>query len=384
MAALAAPIAGAMAQGYYLGFNSGAKNYEDKVKREADYQKEFETQKKLRNAPGVFNSVRLFTNIQPETDDTPNEAFQAAINTNTSILLGIWCSHTDTIENELNALSNAIDQYGTAFTDLVVGISVGSEDMYRISEDGQKNEAGEGQEGTVILEFIKETRERLKDTALSQKPVGHVDTWITWVNASNKAVIDEVDFVGVDLYPYYEQDRGNSISNALSLFESALLQVADAAEGTPVWITETGWPSSGPEWGDAVASKENAKQYWDQVGCQLFGNINTWWYIMADSNSANEMQFGIGPELDGTTVFDLTCPAESDQPQELSTDIAAGEPQDLAAGSQDATSDSPESSPNSQNPSSVDTQESGTAAMVSPVNLVAAFSMVFALAAWAM
>jgi glucan endo-1,3-beta-D-glucosidase len=261
--------------------------------------------------------VRLYTNIQQNgTDpDTPIEAFAAAVKTNTTLLLGIWCSGTDSIDNELSALTKAIKQHGKEFTDLVVGISVGSEDLYRVSEIGIRNKSGVGADAKAMIAFIKQTRNKLKGTALAKTPVGHVDTWTTWVNTSNKAVVDEVDFVGVDIYPYYEDDKDNDISNATTLFYNALNRTEKAAGDKPVWITETGWPSTGPKWGDAEPSAENAKKFWDDVGCKLFGRTNTWWYTQRDSNPDNKMKFGVDPDLDTTTTFDLTCPQNAGAPK---------------------------------------------------------------------
>lgn len=181
------------------GFACGNTNMDQSAKFQADFEKEFQTAQHLVNSPGVFNSARLYTNVQAETTDTPIEAFQAAINTNTSLLLGIWCSGTASITNELKALSTALDQFGSSLADLVVGISVGSEDMYRASDSGVKNEAGIGASPDAIVKFINETRKAIEGTPLSDKLVGHVDTWSAWSNESNKAVVDAVDWVGTDV-----------------------------------------------------------------------------------------------------------------------------------------------------------------------------------------
>src|SRR5579862_4040747 len=122
-------LAAAERQQGYLGFNSGATLDNNKAKQQADFEQEFKTAQGLHGSPGSFNSIRLYTSVQSGTTDTPISAFQAAIATNTTLLLGIWCSGTTSIENELNALQSAISQHGQKFTDLVVGISVGSEDL---------------------------------------------------------------------------------------------------------------------------------------------------------------------------------------------------------------------------------------------------------------
>ena len=89
----------------------------------------------------------------------------------------------------------------------------------------------------------------------------------------------------------------------------AVTKSAAAHGNKQVWITETGWPYTGPLSGQAVASVDNAKAYWDNVGCgMLFGKVNTWWYALVDGNPANKEQFDISDNLSTTPRFDLTCP----------------------------------------------------------------------------
>lgn len=313
--ATAAFIAQASAQiKVYQGFNSGATLADGTAKKQSDFETEFKTAQALSNSPGFFNSVRLYTNVQSGTTDSPIVAFPAAIATNTSMLLGIWCSGTNTITSELNALKSAIAQYGQPFTDLVIGISVGSEDLYRASSSGVANNAGIGNGPTEIVGFINQVRTEIKNTALSSKPVGHVDSWSAWVNSTNQPVIDAVDFVGMDLYPYYEKDKNNTFANAVSIFNDLYNQTQTAAGSKPVWITETGWPVSGPGFGNAVASVDNARAYWDQIGCRFFGRTNIWWYDLEDSNPASQEKFAITNALSTTASFNLTCPADTGAP----------------------------------------------------------------------
>ncbi|TQN68700.1 putative glucan endo-1,3-beta-glucosidase eglC [Colletotrichum shisoi] len=142
-----------------LGFNSGATKDNNDPKDQSDLQAEFTAAQGLRGSPGLFNSVRLYTMIQAGTTSDPIPAFPAALATNTSMLLGIWCSGTQTIENELAAMRSAIDRHGQQFAYLVVGISFGSEDLYRLSESGIQNEAGLGQGPDIMVRFIREVRD---------------------------------------------------------------------------------------------------------------------------------------------------------------------------------------------------------------------------------
>jgi glucan endo-1,3-beta-D-glucosidase len=279
------------AQKVYQGFNSGAFFTSSKPKTESDFESEFLAALALHYSPGLFSSVRLYTNIQAGTTNTPIQAFQAAVNTNTSLLLGIWCSGTTSIDNEIAALKSAIGNLGTKFTDLVMGISVGSEDLYRLSESGIANNAGIGNSPDSIISFIKAVRTSITGTALAGIPVGHVDSWSAWTNTSNRAVIAEVDFLGMDLYPYYEKNLPNPISNASVIFEDLHNKTLAAAGNKPVWITETGWPTSGPTSGSAVPSTENAKTYWDTIACRYLGNTNVWWYTLRDADASIEEKY---------------------------------------------------------------------------------------------
>ncbi|KAG4444377.1 hypothetical protein IFR05_000142 [Cadophora sp. M221] len=308
----------------YQGFNSGAFFQSNKAKVQSDFENEFNAARSLHFSPGTFSSVRLYTNIQQGTTNTPIEAFQAAINTNTSILLGIWCSGTTTISNELAALTSAIDKFGTRFTDLVVAISVGSEDMYRLSESGIANDAGIGAGPNTIVNFIRQVRTAINGTGLAQKPVGHVDSWSAWSNSSNSAVVDAVDFLGMDLYPYYESDQDNRIENAEGIFDDLYNRTLTAAGDKPVWITETGWPFEGPVSGNATATPENAKTYWDTIACKFLGRSNVWWYNLRDTNPAISEKFAVSKDVSAETTFNLTCAAGSGAPATINTDLSKG------------------------------------------------------------
>lgn len=222
----------------------------------------------------------------------------------------MWCSAGEYImNNEVRALLDAVDRYGSDFTKLVAGISVGSEDLYRISPTGLKNGENPGAEPAMVAQYIKKVRDAVAHTSLSAVPIGHVDTWTAWVNASNQEVIDACDWVGVDAYPYFQETQVNSIANSKSLFNAAFDATKAAVSGRPVWVTETGYPVRGKTVGQALPSLANAKTYWDEVGCPLFGNTNIWWYTFQDSApDFLNTSFGvIGRDLTTTPLFDISC-----------------------------------------------------------------------------
>ncbi|KAL1641493.1 hypothetical protein SLS58_005998 [Diplodia intermedia] len=306
---LAASLSTAAAQ--IKGFNYGSTLTTGAAKSTADFTTEFNMAKNLVGASG-FTSARLYTMIQGGTASTPIAAIQAAIDTKTSLLLGLWASAGQaSFDNEVAALKAAIAQYGTALADLIVGISVGSEDLYRVSPTGIINKSGAGADPQVLVSYIDQVRTAISGTAASGASIGHVDTWTAFVNGSNSAVVDAVDWLGFDGYPYFQNTQANAIGNAKALFDDSVAATRGAAKGKPVWITETGWPVSGPQENEAVASVENAKTYWDEVGCPLFGNTNTWWYTLQDAvPDTPSPSFGLVPAGAGDTpLFDLTCGA---------------------------------------------------------------------------
>ncbi|KAK7748707.1 hypothetical protein SLS53_000729 [Cytospora paraplurivora] len=305
-------IAGVSASGNYLGFNSGATNADNTAKFQADFEKEMTTAQNLNGAPGKFNAVRLYTNIQAYSTSDPIQAFPAAIATDSSLLLGIWTSGTTSIQNEINALKAALDTHGSDLADRVIGISIGSEDLYRNSVEGVSSSAGPGVNPDDLVAFIKDFKSAFADTLLKDVAIGHVDTSDAWANGSNSAVIDAVDWLGIDEYPYYETGHGNKIGNAASLFETAYSAVEKVAGSKKIWVTETGWPYKGDTWDEAVASVANAKTYWDDIGCsKLFGKVPTFWYNLVQDSATNTMSFAITEDLSTTPLFNLTCPAKS-------------------------------------------------------------------------
>jgi len=293
----------------YTGFNYGSTQTDGSVKAQSDFQSEFSTAKSLVGASG-FTSARLYTMIQGGTTNTPIAAIPAAIAEDTTLLLGMWASAGQAdFDNELAALTSAISQYGDSFTKLVAAISVGSEDLYRVSPTGIQADSGAGADPDTITSYISQVRSAIANTGLSSAPVGHVDTWTAWVNSSNDAVISACDWIGMDAYPYFQNTMSNDITDAKSLFFEAYDNTVAAAEGKDVWITETGWPISGKTENLGVPSLENAQTYWDEVACETVGKYNTFWYTLQDAYPTTpNPSFGlVGSTLTTTPLYDLSC-----------------------------------------------------------------------------
>lgn len=290
----------------YTGFNYGAFwSYDTNVKKYADFQKGFSLAKNLTNVPVPFDSARLFTCITAGTKDDPTEAFQAAIDTGTNLLLGMWVSpgakgqsNDIQVANELAALGKAFQQYGQKLADLVIGLSVGNEDIYRSTSE---KEVGIGMDETVST--IQSVRKKIAESEFAKymegKPIGHTDT-------APNAVVKGSDFAGMNAYPYWSN---TSIADAGSSFLGSLEDTQRRAGDMPVWITEMGWPIKGANnTNDALASAQNYQRYWTEVGCQVFGKYNTFWFELLQDSQPEQPDWAL---LDSKTfqsrIEDLSC-----------------------------------------------------------------------------
>ncbi|EFQ30768.1 glucan 1,3-beta-glucosidase [Colletotrichum graminicola] len=306
---LAAVYAAAAATAFQ-GFNYGSTFTDGRPKTQSDFESEFKTAASLEGTNGAFTSARLYTMVQGGTTNDLISAIPAAISTKTTLLLGLWASAGDAaFANELEALKKTVAKYGSQLDGLVAGISVGSEDLYRHSPTGIANGEYSGAEPSTLVKYFDQVRDVIKGSPLSTAPLGHVDTWTAWVNGSNKAVIDACDWIGMDAYPYFENTKPNDISDSKQRWADALGATQGAVGGKPVWVTETGWPVSGKTVGAAVPSLENAKKFWDDVGCPMFGKTNVWWYTFQDSSPTTpNPSFGvIGSTLTTKPLYDLSC-----------------------------------------------------------------------------
>lgn len=262
---------------YWRGFNVKSNTADGKTCKTTDDWKEvFQA---IQTFPNGINAARLFSSNKC---DSLKNAVPEAIATGTHILVGIDDSDSD-FEDEKGALLSAIETYGF---DWIVGISIGSESLYR-----------GGISASSLTDKINDVRAMVQgidgyDPGRKFVEVGHVDTTNAWFDAANTAVIRACDFIGVDIYPYFQSDVDNGIDNARGLFASAIAQaqatVAAALAGSSsgrmpsVWVTETGWPVNGAASGKAVPSVSNAASYFQQVACPYFGRMNTFWFTYQD------------------------------------------------------------------------------------------------------
>lgn len=174
-------------------------------------------------------------------------------------LVGAWLGNDPEInEREISGLIKLAKE---GLVDIAV---VGNEVMYRkdLTED-------------ELLGFINRVKSEIPEI-----PVGYVDAYYEF---TDRPKITEIcDVVLCNCYPFWE---GCPIESSLDYMKEMYRQAVVAANGKPVIITETGWPSQGENFKGAFPSEKAARDYF--INTQLWSandNIPVFYFSTFDQS----------------------------------------------------------------------------------------------------
>lgn len=198
-----------------------------------------------------FDSVRLFSSA---SCDTIMRAAPAAIQANITLLAGIWAVPDANYASEKAAFLNAVQTFGTSY---LAGVSVGSESLYRKEIDPNILASRVTDvKSTLPFQFEIDFSDSLGPANVS---VGCTDTWTSWVDPVNNAVISSIpcvqltdglasDMIIMNGFPYWQ---GSAIEGANTTFYQSYTATQNAIDaissGKPIWVGETGWPTGYPQ-----------------------------------------------------------------------------------------------------------------------------------------
>lgn len=150
-------------------------------------------------------------------------------------LVGAWLGNDDKINRQ--EVENLIKIAKEGYVDIA---AVGNEVMLRgdLTED-------------ELIAFI----DRVKQ-AIPGIPVGYVDAYFEF--DVKPRITAACDVILANCYPYWE---GCHIDYSLLYMKEMYHKAKRAANGKPVIISETGWPSQGTNFGAAMPSDENFMKY---------------------------------------------------------------------------------------------------------------------------
>ncbi len=177
-------------------------------------------------------------------------------------LVGAWLGDDPEInEREVNGLIKLAKE---GFVDIA---AVGNEVMYRkdLSED-------------ELLDFINRVKKEIPEI-----PVGYVDAYYEFT--IKPRITDACDVILANCYPFWESCPAE---NSLNYMKQMYEQAKQAANGKPVIISETGWPSKGEDLKGAIPSRENALNYFintqlwcmdEEIDCFYFSSFDESWKV---------------------------------------------------------------------------------------------------------
>lgn len=198
--------------------------------------------------------VRSFSCIEGN-ELIPQVAHELGLKT----LVGAWLGkEEEKNEQEIQAL---IDMGKAGHVDIA---AVGNEVLYR-------NDLSKEQ----LLGYMKRVKEALPDI-----PIGYVDAYYEF--SRHPDIVEHSDVVLANCYPFWE---GCQLDYSLMYMKQMYYQARDAAQGKPVIITETGWPSQGQALEGAIPSTENAIKYF--LNAQHWGheeNIEIFYFSSFDES----------------------------------------------------------------------------------------------------
>lgn len=150
-------------------------------------------------------------------------------------------------------LENAINVAKSGYANI---LAVGNEVLLR----GDLNE-------DELLEYIHYAKQAVPDV-----PVGYVDAYFLFEN--HPRVAAACDVLLINCYPFWERTPAEY---ALAHMQDMYRRAVNVANGKQVIISETGWPSTGTPYGDAIPDPEYALGYFvsacqwaNQEGIDMF------------------------------------------------------------------------------------------------------------------
>lgn len=180
-------------------------------------------------------------------------------------LVGAWLGNDPEVNRR--EVEGLIQLASEGYVDIA---AVGNEVMYR--KDLTEEE---------LIGFIREVKGRIPNI-----PVGYVDAYYEF---SHRPEITQLcDVILCNCYPFWE---GCPFENSLAHMQEMYGQAKDAAQGKPVIITETGWPSQGENLQASVPGWKQARDYFintqlwsanDDIPVFYFSSFDESWKVGAE------------------------------------------------------------------------------------------------------
>jgi len=285
-----------------LGFALGDKNPDGTCKAQADYTADLK-------AIAAGSSAKIVRTYAANECDAAKGILPAAKAAGMQVILGIWVAN-----NEDNTAYDedvaAVVANAPKYADQVYAITVGSETLYRGNLTGPQ-----------LLSKIQDVK---KQTGGKFK-VGTADSWNKYQDGTADPLITKggADILLTNAFSYWQ---GQTLANSSGSFFDDIMQafthiqsVAGSAEKAPeLWVGETGWPTAGDNYEQAVPGTDSAKTFWQKGVCGILDwGVNVFFFeafdetwkpvsVGQDGSVADETHWGAW-NADRTAKWDISC-----------------------------------------------------------------------------
>ncbi|KAJ1964201.1 glycoside hydrolase 3 protein, partial [Dipsacomyces acuminosporus] len=207
------------------------------------------------------NQIRIYS----AKDCNQGEPVLRAIeNSDWKVQIGMWVNKNDTVfESDLKEVIRLAKVFD--FKKSVSAVIVGNEAIYR-----------KEQTSAQMAAKVQDTKAALAQVGLSNIPVTVSETWPHY----DKTLVDAVDYVNVHAFPFWE---GSKIEDSQDKVFGHIYDIQKLAGNKKVVVGETGYPSAGGKYEDAVPSLENQQRYMKEFICRAnLEKIDYVWFSAFD------------------------------------------------------------------------------------------------------
>ncbi|KDO26797.1 hypothetical protein SPRG_08087 [Saprolegnia parasitica CBS 223.65] len=228
-----------------------------------------------------FSTVRTF---QTYIYSNSRNVIDAASDHGLGIYAGVWIRGPD-YDKDVQAVIDGYYRHPNALK----AVFVGNEDL----ENGWNQ--------WQVIDKVNDVRNRLRAAGVNVR-VGSVQTDGGWLRARD--LYNACDIVGVNIYAFF----GGTL-------EDRWTHMVNTYGGSKLMITETGWPFGGGNYGNQVASFDNAVKHFHRVADWVRagnGGEDVMYFMFHDNHGKwpeYEKQFGLANAA-GQWKFDFSTPVK--------------------------------------------------------------------------